>query len=301
MPSDPRGRNEVLEWVFAALNSVEMASLPWSIFKFTGDTAETPGRKHLDEFLKARLQHMEAVLAKREWLAGTFSVADILMADVLPHGECAAPCRSVGRASKIFRLSRLRRARHGPPILCEGIRRPDGPLCCGRCSLINVRHHERPLPPDPEADVPRVGQGLRPAFAFLRAADEQARPQLRGDLQSVVVALASLGRSRRHSRPEGWNIIALQRRRSYHFHLRWGATSQICVTLSPACAQAPRLGASNPTDRPTPEPLPDRIAGQRSACERGSRINTKPAEIGPYQQLIRGSLTHVSLNDTFGL
>ena len=83
MPVDPRGRSEVIEWLFAALNSVEIASLPFSIFKFSGDTAETPGRKHLDEFLKARLKHMEAVLAGREWLAGTFSVADILMADVL--------------------------------------------------------------------------------------------------------------------------------------------------------------------------------------------------------------------------
>lgn len=83
MPGDPRGRSEVLAWLFAALNSVEMASLPWSIFKFSGDTSDTPGRKHLEEFLKARLKHMEQVLAGREWLAGTFSVADILMADVL--------------------------------------------------------------------------------------------------------------------------------------------------------------------------------------------------------------------------
>ena len=30
MPADPRGRSETMEWVFAALNSVEMASLPWS-------------------------------------------------------------------------------------------------------------------------------------------------------------------------------------------------------------------------------------------------------------------------------
>jgi glutathione S-transferase len=37
----------------------------------------------LNQFLKARLQHMEPVLAGREWLAGTFSIADILMADVL--------------------------------------------------------------------------------------------------------------------------------------------------------------------------------------------------------------------------
>ena len=83
MPADPRGRCEVLEWLFAALNSVEAASLPWSILIFSGDTGDTPGWKRLDAFLTARLRHMESVLAGREWLAGTFSVADILMADVL--------------------------------------------------------------------------------------------------------------------------------------------------------------------------------------------------------------------------
>jgi glutathione S-transferase len=83
MPADPRGRSEVMEWVFAALNSVEMASLPWSIMAFSGDTGDTPAWKRLDEFLKARLKHLEPVLARREWLAGSFSVADILMADVL--------------------------------------------------------------------------------------------------------------------------------------------------------------------------------------------------------------------------
>jgi glutathione S-transferase len=83
MPADPRGRSETLEWLFAALNSVEMASLPWSLFQFSRETGDTPGWKRLDEFLNARLRHMEPVLAGREWLAGTFSIADILMADVL--------------------------------------------------------------------------------------------------------------------------------------------------------------------------------------------------------------------------
>jgi len=83
MPADPRGRSEVTKWLFAALNSVEMASLPWSIFVFSGYTGDTPGWKRLDEFLEGRLGHMEKVLAGREWLAGRFSVADILMADVL--------------------------------------------------------------------------------------------------------------------------------------------------------------------------------------------------------------------------
>jgi len=79
LPADPRGRSEAMEWVFAALSSIEMASLPWSMFKFTGE----PASKFVDEFLKIRLKHLEPVLAGREWLAETFSVADILMADVL--------------------------------------------------------------------------------------------------------------------------------------------------------------------------------------------------------------------------
>jgi glutathione S-transferase len=83
MPSDPRGRAATLEWLFAALNSVEMPSVPWSLFQFAGDAAVTPGRKHLDDFLHSRLRHMQQVLAGREWLAGTFTIADIAMVDVL--------------------------------------------------------------------------------------------------------------------------------------------------------------------------------------------------------------------------
>ncbi len=83
LPTDPHGRSEAVQWLFAALNSVEMAVLPRLIFMFNDDSAETPGRKHLDEFLGSRLKHLEPVLAGREWLAGTFSIADILMADVL--------------------------------------------------------------------------------------------------------------------------------------------------------------------------------------------------------------------------
>ena len=84
MPADPRGRSDAKEWLFAALNSVEMASLPWSLLMFSGESEDTTAWKLFDGFLKVhRLQHMEPVLAGREWLAGTFSVADILMADVL--------------------------------------------------------------------------------------------------------------------------------------------------------------------------------------------------------------------------
>ena len=84
MPTDPRGRSEVKEWLFAALASVEAASQPWSFFMFSGNKDETPMRKFFDGFLEARLKHMETVLKDREWLVGgTFTIADILMADVL--------------------------------------------------------------------------------------------------------------------------------------------------------------------------------------------------------------------------
>ncbi|ULK98646.1 glutathione S-transferase family protein [Bradyrhizobium sp. I71] len=83
MPSDPRGRAETTEWVFAALNSVEMASLPWGMSQFMGHPTDTAAWKFVDDFLKLRLKHLEPVLAGREWLAGSFSVADILMSDVL--------------------------------------------------------------------------------------------------------------------------------------------------------------------------------------------------------------------------
>jgi glutathione S-transferase len=81
-PADPHGRAEVTEWVFAALNSVEAAGQPWVLFQFMGMTGDAPA--FFDDFLKThRLGRLEPVLAAGEWLAGSFSVADILMADVL--------------------------------------------------------------------------------------------------------------------------------------------------------------------------------------------------------------------------
>lgn len=83
MPADPRGRSDTIKWLFAGLNSVEMASQPWALLMFANVPADTPSRKPLDSFLKLRLQRMEQVLSGREWLVGRFSIADIVMADVL--------------------------------------------------------------------------------------------------------------------------------------------------------------------------------------------------------------------------
>jgi len=79
MPNDPAGAAETLQWVFAALNSIEMVSVPWWFLEITG--AKENG---LTGWLHSRLTHLETVLENRDWLAaGRFTVADLLMADVL--------------------------------------------------------------------------------------------------------------------------------------------------------------------------------------------------------------------------
>lgn len=79
MPRDPAGEAETLEWTIAALNSLEMATVPWWYLDVTG--AASNG---MTGWVESRLAHMERVLGERKWLAaGRFTVADLLMADVL--------------------------------------------------------------------------------------------------------------------------------------------------------------------------------------------------------------------------
>lgn len=79
MPRDPAGRAEVMQWVIAGLNSVEMVTVPWW---FIG--LKNPPENPLDGWLASRLQRLEAVLSSRDHLAaGRFTVADLLMADIL--------------------------------------------------------------------------------------------------------------------------------------------------------------------------------------------------------------------------
>ena len=79
MPRDPVGEAETLQWTISALNSIEMVSVPWWFLEVSG--AKENG---LTGWLKSRLDHLENVLKEREWLAGgRFTVADLLMADVL--------------------------------------------------------------------------------------------------------------------------------------------------------------------------------------------------------------------------
>ncbi len=82
MAADPKRRSDTKEWLFAALSSVEIVSQTWWLFKMW-DGAEGQVWDRFEGFLNKRLGHMETVLASGAWLAGEFSIADILMADVL--------------------------------------------------------------------------------------------------------------------------------------------------------------------------------------------------------------------------
>lgn len=79
MPRDTVGEAETLQWTIAALNSMEMVTVPWWFLNISGDA-----NNGLTGWMAQRLDHVERILEKREWLAaGRFTVADLLMADVL--------------------------------------------------------------------------------------------------------------------------------------------------------------------------------------------------------------------------
>lgn len=79
MPRDPVGEADVLQWTIAALNSIEMVTVPWWFLKWSGDEDND-----LVGWMSKRLDQLEKIFSEREWLAADrFTVADLLMADVL--------------------------------------------------------------------------------------------------------------------------------------------------------------------------------------------------------------------------
>lgn len=79
MPRDPAGEAATLQWMFAALNSIEMVSVPWWFLEISGAKENA-----LESWLGLRLGQLEDVLKARTWLvADRFTAADLLMADVL--------------------------------------------------------------------------------------------------------------------------------------------------------------------------------------------------------------------------
>ena len=79
MPRDPAGEAQTVQWMIAALNSIEMVTVPWWFLEISGEKDN-----RLAGWMGNRLEQLETVLKEREWLAaGRFTAADLLMADVL--------------------------------------------------------------------------------------------------------------------------------------------------------------------------------------------------------------------------
>lgn len=85
LPREPQARANAYSWLIAALNTVEPAvmDLQW-VDIFRSDEAWTKeARPGTVEFLRQRLTHLEEALDGDAWLAGPFSIADIVMVTVL--------------------------------------------------------------------------------------------------------------------------------------------------------------------------------------------------------------------------
>ena len=86
MPRDPAGQAQTVQWTIAALNSIEMVTVPWWFLKISGQP-DNP----LTGWMDQRLGQLEGILSARDWLvADRFTVADLLMADVLRVPEVRA-------------------------------------------------------------------------------------------------------------------------------------------------------------------------------------------------------------------
>jgi glutathione S-transferase len=95
LPHDPAARWKAITWLIAALNSVEpmlMQIVSLDIFQ-AGQPWAKDARPSAVEFARQRLSRVAEALGDGEWLAGDFSIADIMMVTVfrnLRHTDIVA-------------------------------------------------------------------------------------------------------------------------------------------------------------------------------------------------------------------
>lgn len=86
-PADPAGRARAIEWMFAALNTIEPVVWDQVIAKVVdGKQSWAKDRwPSVLERLRMRLGELSQALGDEEWLDGAFSAGDLLMVQVLRH------------------------------------------------------------------------------------------------------------------------------------------------------------------------------------------------------------------------
>jgi len=85
MPADPQKRAEVLQWMFCALNTIEMPvqNLASIDLFYANEEWAKQRRRGAAEMAEKRLAELARCLEGRAYLAGEFSAADILMTSLL--------------------------------------------------------------------------------------------------------------------------------------------------------------------------------------------------------------------------
>ncbi len=85
LPADAAGRAQAISWMFAAVATLEPVIVEREVaLLLEGDQPWTPARLPLIEArLRQRLDDLATALAGRDWLAGGFSGADIMMVSAL--------------------------------------------------------------------------------------------------------------------------------------------------------------------------------------------------------------------------
>lgn len=87
LPADLQGEWTAKAWLFSAFNSVEPVAT--RLFHYTVFMADQPwsaeARVSAESLARQRLKRLATALDGKEWLAGTFSIADIAMVTVLEN------------------------------------------------------------------------------------------------------------------------------------------------------------------------------------------------------------------------
>jgi glutathione S-transferase len=87
LPTDEQARWRAIAWLFAALNSVEPVLMRLASYRlFLADKEWAPAATEATMPLaRQKLKRVAQALGDQEWLAGEFSIADIMMSTVLDN------------------------------------------------------------------------------------------------------------------------------------------------------------------------------------------------------------------------
>ena len=85
LPPDPAGRARATMWLISALNSIEQYVMNLVIIDVFSAGQEWAKLRRPDAVaaLEKRLEQLSAALGDKDWLEGAFTVADLIMVDVL--------------------------------------------------------------------------------------------------------------------------------------------------------------------------------------------------------------------------